>query len=235
MADLYNGLVILGILVDTDYLRFESWLTQYIGPRYFNQPNVPTLLDPFTFYEVQDPIVVEHENNFVHKLSIQAKESRYRSLPDRQTVVLLEVTEITSDRIEINLRCPNTAFASFCVDLLKEIVRLYPESTSTVNNRLLPFLTEIDRHDTNAEQVTQVLATAPKPWELVEDKGYNRALVELLHDPSDFTTSQICKLLSKRYGFVLLTESTIDSRISALRKEYGSEIVPHRRRGRKSL
>ncbi len=63
-------------------------------------------------------------------------------------------------------------------------------------------------------------ADEPKPWELIEDKGYDRRLLELWHFGFGMTT------ISSRLG---KSTSRLGSRISELRKQYGTTIVPCRK------
>lgn len=59
-----------------------------------------------------------------------------------------------------------------------------------------------------------------KPWELVEDQGDNRILIEHWHN------HLTCKEIATRVG---RSEKTIINRINLLRNKYGPEIVPYRR------
>ena len=59
-----------------------------------------------------------------------------------------------------------------------------------------------------------------KPWNHIEDKRYDRLLLELWW--KDFPVSRIARQLN-------ITEGTVRNKLTNLRKEYGEKIVPKRK------
>jgi hypothetical protein len=78
------------------------------------------------------------------------------------------------------------------------------------------------------EEPAEEVANGPSmpPWEEIQNIGYDRELVKLLWDR--LTSDEIGHRLGK-------AAHTIDNRLSQLRKRYGKDVVPLRKRGRDKL
>lgn len=164
-----------------------------------------------------------------------------KPIPNTDFILGITVALITEARTVVRLWLYDAEYDNLLTDILSRVDFLFLQqipSTPSADVHITEDLNEMnDEADSTCEasqESDDVDGADLEPWERISNYRWDRIVVEMLHDPSyaTLTNEQIAVRVGLKWGSPL-TESTVSSRISALRKQYGEEIVPKRKGGRK--
>lgn len=201
------------VIVEAPTTDFQSWLKGYIKDNYG-----------------QDEAGREMAQVYVGGLN-RGIEYKTAFLPvgpltrySKGNVARFQFKFLGSNRTKLLAQCWDPVFWPKFGELLAAIIEWWPgkhQVMEPVKARLEAVIAE--RWPTARQGI--VLESEPELCKLIDDHGYDRALLELWW--KGHTAGEIAARLSS------VTEKTVRNRLTLLRQKYGEEIVPYKKQLRK--